>query len=741
MIKPFIRKYNGIILVSMLIFAVSMLANMMHFLSHKNEMNREVIHLLEKEVDHTANLISCQMKFYRSFAKQGAQQIKGLKVRSRSQISSVLKAYEYSGEFEEAYYIDMNNYMICSNGQMIRLISKQDYEAIDKISFADGAAVVRASDASGEEEKFSTIAPVKDDDFIRGYFVGICDVDKILALPEEEMGKIKPAFFVVNEEGNIISQKLPEEDGETKFDFSVVWNENEITKLQEELHQQKKGFYVTHSDNNEEYCLFYQPIANTGQWGLIVAVPQETMANELNENNFRNIVVLLIGLFLMLLLVGYIILYANRTGKKMEVIAYRDGQTGAANLEYFIETAEQKIASEKSLPYIVARMDILNFRYVNEAFGHERGNQILQKMVDYAQENFGSKEIFARNSADQFTALMIDVEDIETRMEEYAANINEYARSIDVSFPIIIRMGYYPVGKGKDTINDMIDKANVARKTLNSNSKSFTIKYTEEMQKEIKRREHIESSMYYALSHGEFKVYLQPKFDLIENKIAGAEALVRWIKEDGTMVYPDEFIPVFEQNGFIEKLDFYMLESLCRRMCELIQEGKNVLPVSVNQSRVLLMNPLYVTHVKEIIEKYRIPKGMLELEMTETVFFNEKEKMIEIMNELKQSDILIDMDDFGSGFSSLNMLKDVPFDVIKIDRGFFSESASSESTKWILKKVVEMAEGLGVECICEGVETEEQAEILRNIKCRYAQGYLYAKPMPMEEFIEKYVSE
>jgi EAL domain-containing protein (putative c-di-GMP-specific phosphodiesterase class I) len=153
------------------------------------------------------------------------------------------------------------------------------------------------------------------------------------------------------------------------------------------------------------------------------------------------------------------------------------------------------------------------------------------------------------------------------------------------------------------------------------------------------------------------------------------------------------------------------------------------------------MNPEYVKKVKKILKKYNIPKDMIELELTETVFLDEREKMISVMRELKSHDLILDIDDFGSGYSSLNLLKDVPFDILKIDREFFSETSTSETSMLILRKIVEMADGLGVSCICEGVETKEQEIFLKEIGCRYAQGYLYSKPMPSKEFIDKYVSK
>jgi len=184
-----------------------------------------------------------------------------------------------------------------------------------------------------------------------------------------------------------------------------------------------------------------------------------------------------------------------------------------------------------------------------------------------------------------------------------------------------------------------------------------------------------------------------------------------------------------------------MLESACQMIHEMVKQGKKVYPISVNQSRVLLHNKNYIDRITEILKKYNVPQGCIELEITETVFFMEKDKMFSVLNSLKSREVAISMDDFGSGYSSLNMLKDFPFDVLKIDREFFSESITSESSIWILRKIVEMARGLGIKVICEGVETQEQVDMLKDLGVSYVQGYFYSKPIPHERYEEIYCTE
>ena len=390
------------------------------------------------------------------------------------------------------------------------------------------------------------------------------------------------------------------------------------------------------------------------------------------------------------------------------------------------------------MAFSVHRFDISNFRYINEAYGHEKADLLLKVITEEAESIFSSNEICVRMNADQFVLLTKNTLDLEERLFVFTDKVNARALDIGIRYPIKFKRGVYKVQDTSEDISIVIDKANAARKELNGEEKESVAVYSDKMVKDMRKVDMIESTMERALFNGEFKLFVQPKWDISENHLYGGEALVRWIRDDGTMVYPSDFIPVFEKNGFIEQLDMYMLESSCQLIRQLVDAGKPVYPISVNQSRVLLHNPQYLEKVKEVLQRYDIPKRSIELEVTETVLFMDQGKMLSIMNNLKAEDIPLSMDDFGSGYSSLNMLKDFPFDVLKIDKEFFSESITSEASILILTKIVEMAHGLGIKVICEGVETKDQVEMLRKIGVRYVQGYYYSRPIPGARFLEQF---
>ena len=254
------------------------------------------------------------------------------------------------------------------------------------------------------------------------------------------------------------------------------------------------------------------------------------------------------------------------------------------------------------------------------------------------------------------------------------------------------------------------------------------------MSEEIEKEQRIVNSMKHALEDEQFILYLQPKYELLDNQVAGAEVLVRWQSRERGMVSPGEFIPVFERNGFITKLDCYVWEKTCMMLRKWIDEGKNPRPVSVNLSRVSLYNPKLVETICGLVEKYDIPRYLFQLELTESAYTSNPKVVQETMQRLQNEGFSILMDDFGSGYSSLNVLKDIDVDVLKMDMRFLSDTDKRRRGENILMSVVRMAKWLNMPVVAEGVERREQADFLRSIGCEYVQGFYFAKPMPVEDY-------
>ena len=293
--------------------------------------------------------------------------------------------------------------------------------------------------------------------------------------------------------------------------------------------------------------------------------------------------------------------------------------------------------------------------------------------------------------------------------------------------------GVYTVEDRQMELRQMEDRAAMARKAVKNNGVSHILFYKDQFKESLYNRKFIEENMQAAITERQFMMYLQPKYSITKNEIVGAEALVRWKHPERGMIYPDQFIPIIEENGFIREVDYYIWEEACRFIKKCEKEGITNCPISVNVSRVHLRDDECIGVLSELIRRCEIPQEMLELEITESV---DDQQMSQKAYQLKEEGYTLLMDDFGSGYSSLNILLETPFDVIKLDKRFIENMMVSTKGRMILEQVVAMSNKLGLGLLAEGVETKEQVDVLRGIGCDHVQGYYYAKPMPKEDVFE-----
>lgn len=613
----------------------------------------------------------------------------------------------------------------------------------------DGSVSIKKTyhDLGDGMASYCVMLPIIHKGIERGYLFGLNSTVNLLDGTDIDTYSKISKSYVVNEDGLIMAVS----NSDVMF---VMQNDNFYTDVLDDLadvqlreimeEKLRKGFAVRESGmisieaRDDVYKFFYAPIENIKGWTYVNVVATGDVTALVRTMKIESIVSIAIVILLLLLICFLVGRFVIEEQQQMLKLAFEDSLTQAPNERFFTGNAVKLLKDYPDIAYRIICFDIQNFRYLNESYGHMKADEVLRIIVRIVDKDLGTRETFARIGADRFVALVVDDGRTEERLLRLEDKIAKAAATEMINYPIKVKCGFYEVKDRKENIAAMIDKANLARKSVGTEGKEMMAIYEDSLMEETRRIEFIESKMEMALITGEFVTYLQPKWDMREDHIIASEALVRWKQKSGGLIPPGEFIEIFEKNGFIEKIDFFMLEEVCKYLRRMIDEGREVYPVSVNQSRYLLHDPQYTMHVQQILLKYKIPKGLIELEITETVFFQERERMLEVMEELKRLNLNLSIDDFGSGFSSLNLLRDMPFDVLKIDRGFLNETNASESGKFILKKIVEMADGLGVKVICEGVETKEQAEMLVDIGCFFAQGYLYSRPIPMDEFIEKY---
>lgn len=415
----------------------------------------------------------------------------------------------------------------------------------------------------------------------------------------------------------------------------------------------------------------------------------------------------------------------------------QDPVTGVFQLGAFKERAARQLEDiSKEKNYALICTDICSFERVNNLYGMQKADKLLADTAKMIMASGKCILLCCRSVADHFVALA-RYQDFSTFRNMLNELCNRFAVEIGNEYSDAyprLGIGVYRIDKEHPPIQKMVEYANLARKSLRTNTTSHIAVYDERVYTQLIRAGKIEQSMKNAMAQHEFKAFIQPKYNLETGQIVGAEALVRWIREDGSMIYPDDFIPIFEKNGFIVELDFFILSEVCRMIQRRLQEKRHCVPISINQSRVLLQEKDYVKRVADILEKYDTPPRYIELELTERIFRDDLTDLAKMMGELRNLGVRWSIDDFGTGYSSLNLLKELPVDIIKIDKSFLDETESSETSKIIIRKTVELTQELDKTVVCEGVETENQADYLRGIRCDMAQGYLYAKPMPMEEF-------
>ncbi len=398
----------------------------------------------------------------------------------------------------------------------------------------------------------------------------------------------------------------------------------------------------------------------------------------------------------------------------------------------FMKVAKEIIRKNPEGKYALIQFDVAKFKAINEMYGEAVGDELLNFFIESLKVLCTSEQMFARLTADVFMVMTSyeTKQDLLDFIEFIRTNLLRYK---NMEYRLVFGVAF--VKDINENLRKYGDRASIARQSIKANAMEYVIFHDETMTQKVLSAKRVEDHMEKALENHEFVMYLQPKFDMDTEKIVGAEALVRWIKPGEGIIPPMEFIPVFEKNGFVTRLDMYICEEACKVIRYWLDNGIQPVPISVNMSRANMKSDEYLKRLETLVYGYDIPKELLEIEITETV---EGEDVEEAIIGLKKHGYKLLMDDFGSGYSSLNTLKDTQFDIIKIDREFLQDFVGSDRGKVIVEHTIQMTKSIGLDIVAEGVENLEQARFLVESGCRVAQGFYYAKPMPVEEFDRLY---
>ncbi len=417
-------------------------------------------------------------------------------------------------------------------------------------------------------------------------------------------------------------------------------------------------------------------------------------------------------------------------------LATHDRLTGLYNKEMFYEKTEEYLTSNPDTEYLMVCSDIYNFKLVNDIFGTDCGDAILCRIADGLRRYCNREDVYARIGNDRFGLLMPkknfnrDFFMTEPGKAVYVDN--------DIHYPVKIYIGVYEIIKRDIPVSVMFDRALMALMNIKGNYRKLIAFYDDKLRNTFLQEQEIMGQFDDALASGQFQIYLQPQVTAA-NEVRGAEALVRWLHPQKGLIPPDVFISTFEKNDTIVKLDKYVWELACVKLQKWQEQGRDDIYLSVNISpRDFYYIDIYQTFV-ELVEKYQIKAQNLHLEITETTVMNDVTQRIELIGKLQKAGFLVEMDDFGSGYSSLNTLKDIQIDVMKVDMVFLQKTEDIKRGRKILTSIIKLAQELEITSIVEGVETAEQVEFLKQLKCDVFQGYYFAKPMPVAQFEERYM--
>lgn len=531
--------------------------------------------------------------------------------------------------------------------------------------------------------------------------------------------------FIFNEQGDVVICSKEIEG------FDTVSKLNGVDL--DEIKSSKNGIIKFSGENDRLNYFIYAPIKESN-WLVASVFPQETVTKGF-QKFIKSASFTWIGIGVgSALVLAYFYFNQNKNKLMITKLAYEDEVTLHYNYHRFLEYC-QKV--NRLTQYVLVNCDIKGFKWFNEIYGEDIANELLKQIIVCIVADCQDDEYCCRQSSDHFAMLLHKdkFENLERRLFNLAKVIrSEFAKEYSTS-PYYLHFGIYEILEDDEDINLAFKKTQYTISEKKRLSKDDVTVYQDEIfQKELYDQQ-IEKEFQNALSNNHFKAYIQPKVNLATGKVTMGEILTRWHYLGERIISPGDFIPVYEKNGMLEELDFYILKKALEKLVKWKHEDGIDIIISINVSRTYIFNEGYLTKLKKLLAGYNISPRQVEIEITETTALNHKDELISILKQMKNDHFRIALDDFGSGYSSLNMLKDFPIDVVKIDQEFFRTTDSTHGRSHIIiEEVIELCHRLNIEVVAEGVETVEQRDFLVEHRCDYIQGYYYYKPMMLDEF-------
>lgn len=523
-------------------------------------------------------------------------------------------------------------------------------------------------------------------------------------------------------------------------------------QIQQDLLTKDSGTFWFRGVFGKIFVAAYARIGDSPDF-VLTNVPYSVLMYHVNQLLWVIALIVLIFGAVLINLMKYTQKLYQENEEKIYNAAFNDEVTEGTNKAKFTLDAVELLKENADKNYAMISFDVTKFKAINELYGYKRANKILKDVYQILKKNLSKDSLCARDFAATYVILyQYEKEDyiVKYFVDKVSEEIDKYNEEVmskltsntdpRVVAKLTIAFGIYLINDKSIQIAQMCDRASLAKRSPKEDLMQNYKFYDDEIRSQLLQDKEIEDEMDKALEEHQYQMYLQPKFDLSTMEIVGAEALVRWIHPEKGIIPPIKFIPVFEKNGFVIKLDKEMWKQACEFLSDRKKSGEKLFPVSVNVSRLHLNNDAFIEELVKLTKDFDIEPKYLELELTESACLNNEEQFSEIMHKLKALGFTITMDDFGTGYSSLNMLRHLPVDVLKLDRGFICDSIVDEKGKIVVRKILDMANELNMVTVAEGIETPEQAMFLKNAGCKIAQGFLYGRPLAVDKFIQTFLA-
>ena len=555
-------------------------------------------------------------------------------------------------------------------------------------------------------------------------FTAFCDTNGLI------LNNGKDEVFSDSELNNVL--KLLYESSGKKMDYDTV---------RDELAQKQGSGCNLITLNSEKYIIAYNYISawENKYYSINIYTQQEVLGNSYTLYKEIWITTIGLGMIIVILVIGFIYVILKHK-KSIEVVSTKDAVLQCNTLAKFKTDTAQYMKINKFTRYSFLYVGISNFRYFRENFTPDQNNELLKFIAKVISKCLIQNETYGHIVDDNFLILLHynNYQELVERIRVIDTLVNNFEQVRKSSVQLKLTIGIYCLEKGKNfSIQDMIDRAKIAQNESKKHADEQFVFYDDKIRLTFAKEAEIESKMELALKNKDFKLFFQPKYNIKKDRIDGAEALVRWY-DSATKKYerPDEFIPLFEVNGFITKLDHYVFVEACKFMSESNVRGDHMVPISINASHVTASQSDFLDFYIKTKQRYNIPNKFLTIEFTESFAFNNYDVMKNSVTELRKNGFECSIDDFGSGFSSYNVLKELPMDEIKLDRFFLKKGFDSARDNTLLKSVIQLCRSLDMKVTQEGVETLDDMTMLKEFDCDVIQGYYYSKPIMVSDFID-----